>query len=354
MTRTSRVDGVDTKPITVDLAHYQDWLENNPNGFARVEKESLEPHELHIDDYSVREYRSGIQFAHPEHLEHALVMYGTGNLSGETAQRYDEKVYTKEGGPIGGALFAFAGRGDIPEFVRTNIMEGVSTAWETVQNSKNPNASERFYRSFDYDGVGQFHKSSVEVTVTKSGVELHLSAAYVGDKVEESLAKALGKDRGLRSTTIEVPVNQTDRDGYFLVDVTEACKKMGLPVSEDEAGKYLTEWFEAYQRQSEKGSYDAKYGERPILWEDASKGITVSLDFERDDIDADVDLQQFFSADDKAIWGPLPKDVRHPEKDKRASYPKIRVLVQPQGNPYDAGTSQQVSDTIHDFTSKFS
>ncbi len=354
ITRTSRVDGKDTKPITVDLAHYQEWLDTNPNGFVRVEKESLNPHELKIQGYTVSEHRSGIHFAHPEHLEHALIMYGTGNISGETAQRYNEKAYTDMGGPLGGALFAFAGRGDMPKFVQEQIMERVSQAYEAVQNSRNPDASEKVYRSFDYDGVGQFHKTSVDVEVTKKGIELHLGAAYVGDQVEESLAKAMGKERGFRSATVEVPVNQTGRDGYFLVDVAEACQKMGLPVTEEQAGKYITQWFEAYQGQAEKSSYEAKYGKRPVLWEDPSKGVTVTLDFERDDHDADVDLQQFFSADDRAIWGPLPKNIRSPEKDARATYPKVRVLVQPQGDPFDEAVAQQATDTIRTFTNKLS
>jgi len=352
MTRTGRTDGKDTKPITVDLSHWQDWLETNPNGFARVEKESLNPQELKIEGYTVNEHRSGIHFAHLEHLEHALIMYGTGNISGETAQRYNEKAYTEMGGPMGGALFAFAGRGDMPKFVQEQIMERVSQAYEAVQNSRNPNASEKVYKSFDYDGVGQFHKTSVDVEVTKGGVELHLSAAYVGDQVEESLAKAMGQERGFRSATIEVPVNQTGRDGYFLVDVAEACKKMGLPVTDEQAGKYITEWFEAYQGQAGKSSYEAKYGERPVLWEDPSKGVTATLDFTRDDYDADVDLQQFFSADERSIWGPLPKNIRSPEKDVKESYPQIRIVVKPQGDSYDPKTSQQINDTVHEITNK--
>lgn len=355
MTRTLRIDGKDTKPITVDLAHYQEWLENNPNGFVRVEKESLNPQELKIEGYTVSEHRSGIHFAHPEDLERALIMYGTGNIPDETPYRYNEKVFTESGGPLSGALFDLvAGRGDIQSFVQKQIMELVSEAYETVQNSQNPDAKEKVHLPFDYDGVGHFHKTSVDVEVTKKGFELHLRAAYVGDQVEESLAKAMGKERGFRSATIEVPVNQTGRDGYFLIDIAEVCQKIGLPVTEEKVGKYITEWFESYRRQSEKSGYEARYGERLVLWEDPSKGVTVTLDFERYDYDADVDLLQFFSADERSIWGPLPKYIRSPEIEVRSTYPRVRILVQPLGDPFDQVVAQQATDTVHTFTSKFS
>lgn len=59
-------------------------------------------------------------------------------------------------------------------------------------------------RSYDYDGQGRFHKTSVSVDFdrTNNALILRLYAAYVGDRVEKELATALGIERGVGSMVL--------------------------------------------------------------------------------------------------------------------------------------------------------
>ena len=350
MTRTiDQKDGIEAKPMTVDLAHYEDWLTKNPNGIARVEKEALDQQELRLDGYTVKENHSGIQFTSLADLELALIKFGMGTV-GETSLDRGIKEVEQSFGTVGANLFAdVMGSGNIRTFVQEQIMKAVKTELDIVRNSQDPNSVEKIYKHFDYS-VGGFYKTTVKINVSKKGFELFLDDAYHGDEVEESLAKALGKNRGLRQETIEIPVNQTVREGYFLINITAICKKLGLPVTEEDVEKYITEWFRVYEEKKVKPDH----GMPPdlVLYEDPTKGVVITLRFEIRDYDARVDLQEFFSTDGRTIWGPLPKDIksREKEKDEKGNYPKVLIKVEAQGDPYDNATVQKVNDTTRSFT----
>lgn len=356
MTRTQKVKGdsysyEDSDPMTVDLANYEEWLATNPNGFTALTREQLAPKELEVTDFNVSEYRKGILFAHPEQLEHALVMYGDGSYptpGGETALEHNDKAFAESSGSLGGMLFSLAARsGDMREFVQDRISSKVQDKWKRVQKSRHQDEEERVGFSFDYDGAGHFHKTGGDVTITKNGLELTLHAAYVGDKVEDDLASALGTKRGLRSATIEVPINQTEREGYFFVDIKAACERLGIPVTDEAVTRYMSEYlFEGDGAPT--SSYDRKYGKQPVLWEDEATGVTVDLISERHDYDSDTDLDTFFGHDDTAIWGPLPKEVRRVSSEGKNT-PKLRVLVKPTGNPFAAETTERTDDIVRSY-----
>ena len=358
MIRTIKTQGgsfgyKDGEPMSVDLANYQEWLAKNPNGFTRVAKTELEPQDLVLKDFEVSEHRRGILFPHPEQLELALVMYGSGSYEtpgGETALEHNDKVYA-EGSALGGFLFStFTRSQDMSEFVGRRIMDDVNRKWELVQKSRDDDASDRVHFSFDYDGAGHFHKTSGEVQITKTGLELTLGAAYVGDRVEDDLASALIKKRGLRSASIEIPVNQTQRDGYFLVDLQAVCERLGISVSDSDMKEFLGEYLG--EGEFERSSYDRIYGKQPVLWQDAAHGIRVVLETQRKDYDADVDLDLFFGHDEASIWGPLPKDIRHLNDDGKGYTPKIKIIVEPRGNPHDEETTQRTDDIVRSYMMK--
>jgi hypothetical protein len=358
MTRTQKVKGdsysyEDSDPMTVDLANYEEWLATNPNGFTALTREQLSPKELEITDFSVSEYRKGVLFAHPEQLEHALVMYGDGSYptpGGETALEHNDTAFAEAHGSLGGALFSLAARsGDMREFVSSRITDKVQDKYKQVQKSRKSDASERVHFSFDYDGAGHFHKTSGEVSITKEGLELTLSAAYVGDKVEDQLASALQMKRGLRSAAIEIPINQTEREGYFFVDIQAACERLGIPVADGAVEDYLR----AYTFENEDAptnSYDRKYGKQPALWEDPATGVTVDLVTERHDYDSDTDLDNYYGHDTTALWGPLPKEVRRVSEGKAT--PKLRILVKPTGNPFSEETTQRTDEIVRSYMSR--
>lgn len=358
MTRTQKVKGdgykyEDSDPMTVDLANYEDWIATNPNGFTALTKEQLSPKELEITDFPLSEYRKGVLFAHPEQLEHALVMYGDGSYPApgdETALEHNDNAFAEAHGSLGGALFSLATRsGDMREFVSSRITGKVQEQWKRVQKSRHKDAEERVGFSFDYDGAGHFHKTHGDVSITKAGLELNLSAAYVGDKVEDQLASALRMKRGLRSAKIEVPINQTERDGYFFVDLQAACERLGIPVTEGAVENYLR----AYTFENEdapKSSYDRKYGQQPVLWEDAATGVTIDLVTERHDYDSDTDLDNYYGHDSTALWGPLPKEVRKVSEGKAT--PKLRILVKPTGNPFSEEATQRTDEIVRSYMSR--
>ncbi len=359
MARTQKVKGdsytyEDSDPMTVDLANYEEWLATNPNGFTTLTREQLNPKELEIKDFDVSEHRRGILFPHPEQLEHALVMYGDGSYptpGDETALEHNDRAFEESSGPLGGMLFSLVARsGDMRQFVQDRITGQVQDKWKRVQKSRHQDAEERVGFSFDYDGAGHFHKTGGDVTITKQGLELTLHAAYVGDRVEDQLASAMQTKRGLRSATITVPINQTERDGYFFVDVKAACEKLGIPVSDEDVGKYIGDYlFE--NDESPRSSYDRKYGKQPVLWEDEATGVTVDLVTERHDYDSDTDLGAFFQHDNTAIWGPLPKEVRRVSSDGKNT-PKLRVMVKPTGNPFAPETTELTDDIVRSYMMK--
>jgi hypothetical protein len=359
MTRTMKVQGdsyryEDSDPMTVDLANYEEWLATNPNGFTTLTREQLNPQEFEVKDFEVSEHRRGILFAHPEQLEHALVMYGDGTYptpGDETALEHNDKAFAESSGPLGGMLFSLMARSaDMREFVQDRITGEVQDKYKKVQKSRHQDAEERVGFSFDYDGAGHFHKTGGDVTITKQGLELTLHAAYVGDRVEDQLAGAVGTKRGLRSATITVPVNQTERDGYFFVDVKAACDRLGIPVTDEAVANYLSDYlFEGDE--TPKSGYDRKYGKQPTLWVDEANGVTVDLVTERHDYDSSTDIDGFFQHDNTAIWGPLPKEVRRVSSNGKNT-PKIRIVVKPSGNPFAEETTQHTDDVVRSYMSK--
>lgn len=94
----------------------------------------------------------------------------------------------------------------------------------------------RFDRSYDYDGVGPFFKTTVEVhdlndkswwPFGRREVGLYLlemSAAYVGTKVEDGLAEALGVEQGLNFVSVDVPLPAEGES--FQID----CDQLLIPV----------------------------------------------------------------------------------------------------------------------------
>ncbi|OGL30913.1 hypothetical protein A3F37_00530 [Candidatus Saccharibacteria bacterium RIFCSPHIGHO2_12_FULL_41_12] len=357
MTRTQKVQGEDSEPMTVDLANYEEWLMTNPNGISALTREQLDPKELEITDFNVSEYRKGILFAHPEQLEHALVMYGDGSYptpGGETALEYNDKAFADAHGSLGGALFSLAARsGDMREFVSNRITSKVQDKWNQLQKKRAKATSESVHFGFDYDGAGHFHKTNGEVEITKDGVGLTLSAAYAGDQVEDQLASALGMKRGLRNATIEIPVNQTERDGYFFVDVKAVCDKLGIPVSEQDVADYLEDYL-GDKDDAPKAKYQrySKYGSRqPAIWQDEATGVSVILETERRDYDSSADLDNFFGHDGTSVWGPLPKEVRR-TSDSKKNTPKIRIVVEPVGDPFDEATTQRTDVVVRTYMSR--
>jgi len=116
---------------------------------------------------------------------------------------------------------------------------------------------DRWSRSYDYDGVGVFFKTTVEIGFLDRDKEMYylsIHAAYVGDAPEEGLAERLGVPRALTGTSVVVEVKPTsettfafdfDKILYALKDVINVGKL---------TGKYITSIWMNTTRDKHSGS----------------------------------------------------------------------------------------------------
>ncbi|MDD4901119.1 MAG: hypothetical protein PHS62_03340 [Patescibacteria group bacterium] len=135
----------------------------------------------------------------------ALIAYDSGLLTSSRATQDNLKeAIGQQGGVVGlGLLSAVTAKVSSGSGFVTNLLSEAQKALKT---------QDRWHRSYDYDAMGtSFFKSSVDIEVIdrkKQIFTLGINAAYVGDKPEEDLAKYLGVQRALHSSTVIV---QTDR-----------------------------------------------------------------------------------------------------------------------------------------------
>jgi len=241
---------------------------------------------------------------------------------------------------------------EIPDEFQQQIIKAVQRVYEAVQNSPDPDICRRIWKGFDYDPMGNVNEKKMwdgkteltvglNIKITKyNGIQLQLDSSSYAYELEESLAEAINKKRGFRLATIRVPINnQTERDGSFFVNLAEACQKMGIPVTEEQAEKYIEKWVYRYQRQLE---YEAI--ERLILWEDEIRGVKVRLKF------PGGSKQSIFKGG-PYIWGQLPENEGIFKKERIADlYPRIEIEVRPPGDPFYEEGIRQTYKTINKYT----
>jgi hypothetical protein len=115
------------------------------------------------------------------------------------------------GGGMGLGLVALASRkaNQGRDFVGTMVAEAKS----------NLAANGRYYRDYDYDGMGtNFMKTTIGVEKIEKKFVLSITAAYVGNEPEKSLAKQIGKPMVVRSVTVKASMSVVD-DWWFNVNV---------------------------------------------------------------------------------------------------------------------------------------
>lgn len=154
-----------------------------------------------IQGVRITEVQRGIPMPNWESVEATLQLYGSGKVEGSKATRaYNVKAFSEAyGADAGQAFFAsIAPSGPTGRFVEYMMAEA-----KPAVDERN-----RWSRHYDYDGVGVFHKTSVEVSRAPKGEPaeyvLGIHAAYVGDKPEKDLAEALGVERATLSKAVTV------------------------------------------------------------------------------------------------------------------------------------------------------
>lgn len=188
------------------------------------EQQGGQEHEksLEIASISTAEYRSGIPIPNNDFgaLAKALetYAYGVGEASNATRNDYRRTANT--------SFNVASHKMDNPRYTEASpaeakkegpystnpFIDGIVKAAEEAHRDKKRG---QWSKSYDYDGQGRFHKTSVDVAFDRenNALVLGLSAAYVGDKVEEELATALGTERAISSMGVKVELpDMADQD----------------------------------------------------------------------------------------------------------------------------------------------
>lgn len=145
-------------------------------------------------------------------IEQALNTFARGITSGSRAtEQHQVQAIGQSQGGLAQAFYFLAAphmQGAGNSFVQDRIM---SEARAVLQSR------DSWSRHFDYDGMGPFFKTSVEIEVLDRNADLYalgIHAAYVGDKPEEGLAEHLGIARTLVWASVEVETAPINGNGF--------------------------------------------------------------------------------------------------------------------------------------------
>lgn len=187
--------------------------------FEPVEQESKRPvqvgeqeHEknLEIASITTTEVCRGIVLTDLNELAHTLEAYadGVGEASDATRDDYMRTARSSTNVGIHGIFnprYAEASPADTEQGGAYSTNPFIDEIVKGVEEARS-NGKKEWSRHYDYDGQGRFHKTTVKVSFDEENhaLILELNAAYVGDKVEEELAKALGVERAVRSMGVKI------------------------------------------------------------------------------------------------------------------------------------------------------
>ena len=159
------------------------------------------------------EHHSGIALRGITSVKAAITMFANGITrgSGDTGTQM-----IRDGGGLALVMKTMVESGHEGRFLHTLFIE-----METALKSR-----DIFSRHYDYDGMGPFFKTTVEVAKLEDDLYiLRLNAAYVGDKVEVGLAEALEVERALSSASVEVEIPAVDNQ--FVIDFNMIIERVG-------------------------------------------------------------------------------------------------------------------------------
>ena len=212
-------------------------------------------------EVKLTEYSRGIPFASVDAVKAAITQYSEGRLSSSHATT---RQLVSDGGGMIAMLLPLVHPSE-SSFLGRMFKE----MDEALANKNNP----RYHKSYDYDGVGVFHKTTVEVQQLKGGTYmLHLNAAYVGDKPEVDLAEALEINRGLIRTGISAPFEFTG--DHFTLDCADLARRLGASLEIEIDGEQLAAIIAAGRSDYEGGRLSYS-GQQSYLC--GSLKVTVSL-----------------------------------------------------------------------------
>jgi len=171
---------------------------------------------MEVLDIKREEYGSGIPIKGLNTVKSVLEIFYSGRTknSGATLGRL-----TRDGGGIEAIFMRMMA--DTRD-VKDRFLEAMFSEMESGLKARGI-----YSRSYDYDGVGPFFKTTVTVTEIDKKVELYLlqmHAAYVGNEVEKRLAEALNIERGLQWLRVGIEVKPVK--GKFEIDFNDVMERV--------------------------------------------------------------------------------------------------------------------------------
>ncbi|HLW02707.1 MAG TPA: hypothetical protein VKT82_28895 [Ktedonobacterales bacterium] len=265
------------------------------------------------------EFLSGIPLPNWDSVRATLYLYASGKIEESKGTRaFNLKAYSDAYGVDEG----------MRRFSRNAPAEFGGEFVDVMLSEAHPRIEERgqWRRSYDYDGYGVFHKTSIEIEKLPQGepaeYALGISAAYVGEKPEIALAEALGVERATRRKN--VTIEYAPQNDQFRIDMDDVASRLGtVPATTGKdrrgriTGKAIADHFMSRDRYGHPISEAFVLGERD--------GFRISLRFGRvgEHIDSQVDRKkELWQRSGNMLQGGLAKEY----SDKTKSVPPSLVV----------------------------
>jgi hypothetical protein len=268
----------------------------------------------------VSQYKSGIPLKGWDSVKAALDVFASGRARGSRAtEQHQLKAVEESYGDFAAAFYTIA---------TPHMRESGSSFVEEMLKEAKPAVDDRgsWNRHYDYDGVGSFFKTSVEITRVEGtdGYILQLNAAYVGNQVEEGLAEVLGAERGLSWKNVTV---QYEPEGtQFRIDFDQVAERLQGVARElgvkKLTGKAITEQLMMVNRWGDS--------EGPFVL-GKKNGVEVTLGFGR--VGRRFEYQQSQRSEDRwhldglTISGPLDTDY---SDESKIVPPSLSISIRPE------------------------
>ena len=270
-------------------------------------------------EVKLTEYSRGIPFASVDAVKAAITQYSEGRLSSSHATT---RQLVSDGGDMIAMMLTLVHPSE-SSFLGKMFKE----MDEALANKNNP----RYHKSYDYDGVGVFHKTTVEVEQLKGGTcMLHLNAAYVGDKPEVDLAKALEINRGLIRTGISAPFKFAG--DHFTLNCADLARRLGTTLEFKIDGEQLAAII-ATGRSDYEGGRVSNAGQQTYLC--GSLEVSVSLS-------AGSYYEEPYQSSGSTLTGPLQADW---EDESKFKAPVISITIE---IPLEKGASRYDREAVID------
>ena len=174
------------------------WPSDHPAGKSRFEQNIPPPKpaaptgtqllQSYATTHQARAVWNGVKFKTRDHLMLGLD-YLAGRITDKSFNHTVKALAESDKDGLGTAMFLM-NQPNPNSWYDKNIRKPIEAV--VVTDEFLANDGTMFRGDWDYDGPGVWHKASLAVKADKNGFYLRFNAAYVGNKAEQTLVKALG------------------------------------------------------------------------------------------------------------------------------------------------------------------